>query len=445
MHTDFMKLITLLLAGLLAAPAQAGPEIESWTQANGAKVFFVRADGLPMVDIQMVFDAGSARDGEQFGVAAMTSLLLDKGAGDWDVEEIAGRLEGVGAKLDTDVSRDSAVLTLRSLSKKELLETALDTAAGIVSQPRFSESDFAREQQRVLTALRGQMESPAAVASKKFFYNMYGRHPYAHPTSGEAETVSALKRDDVVKFFRRYYVSRNTTVVIVGKLSRDEAESVTARLTRGMKSGDAVAPIPAVDYTAEGKRESVEFPSAQTHIFSGMPAVERGDPDYFALYIGNHILGGSGLVSRISEQIREKRGLAYSARSSFSPLKQDGPFSMGLQTRNDQSGQALEVLNQTLREFIQNGPDEEELEAARKNITGGFVLRYDSNAKLAGYVAMIGYYGLPLDYLDTFAGKVNAVTPDQIKEAFRTHLKPDRFQTVLVGGASQTGETRSKK
>jgi zinc protease len=160
----------------------------------------------------------------------------------------------------------------------------------------------------------------------------------------------------------------------------------------------------------------------------------RGDEDYFDLYVGNHILGGNGLVSRLSQEVRENRGLSYSTYSYFLPMRKQGPFILGLQTKNETAQEALKVLKDELRKFVNQGPTAEELEASKKNITGGFPLRISSNSKIAGYIAMIGFYGLPLDYLDQFNAKIEAVTLDSIKTAFQRRVNPDKMATVLVGG-----------
>ena len=177
------------------------------------------------------------------------------------------------------------------------------------------------------------------------------------------------------------------------------------------------------------------FPSTQTHVIVGQPGIKRGDPDFYALYVGNQILGGNGLVSRLSQEIREKRGLTYSAYSYFSLRRERGPFVAGFQTRARQAPEALKVLRDTISKYIANGPSREELEEAKKNITGGFPLQIDSNSQILGYVAIIGYYGLPLNYLDTFVDRIKAVTVDDIKRAFQRHLNVNKFVTVLVGPA----------
>ena len=432
----YAKKLTGLLFALLAVwafGAQAGPKIQTWTSANGARVYYVPTEGLPMVDIRVVFDAGSARDGTQFGLATLTSGLLDTGAGQWNADAIAQRLEGVGARLGTGVSRDNASISLRSLTTPKLLEPALETLREIIQHPSFNEADFEREKKNLLVGLKQREESPADLAGIAFFNNLYGEHPYAHPKEGIIETVEKLTRQDLLTFYQRYYVAKNALIVIVGEVDKAKAESIANGLLSALPAGEVPPPLPAVTQPTASKTEHKFFPSAQTHVYSGVPGIKAGDPDYFPLYTGNHILGGSGLVSKIFEEVREKRGLSYSAYSYFYPFKVEGPFMMGLQTKKGQSDEALNVMQKTLRDFINAGPTAKELEDSKKNITGGFAMRLDSNSKLIDQVASIAFYGLPLDYLDTFIGKVEAVTPQQIQKAFKARIDPDKLQSVLVG------------
>ena len=425
-----------LLLSMLVFPLwiSAGPKIQHWTTDKGGQVFFVHAPGLPMIDLRVLFDAGSARDGKQFGVAALTSALLDTGTEQWDADTIAERLDQVGAELGTGASRDLAFVSLRCLTRKGILDSSLETLRQIIGAPRFNEKDFKREKKRLLVGLSHREESPGAVASIAYYKALYGEHPYAHPTSGFVDTVEPLTRDDLLAFYRRYYSASNATVVMVGDVSRERAESITQLVLNDLPDGSPLTDIPKIQAGKAAKVERLKFPSKQTHVLSGLPVLTRMDPDYLPLYVGNHILGGSGLVSRISEEVREKRGLSYSAYSYFGPMARKGPFTMGLQTRNDQADEAFNVLHQTVRDFIENGPTVEELDVAKKNISGGFVLRYDSNRKLTEYVGMIGFYRLPLDYLDTFTAKVLAVTRENIKDAFLRRVQPEQFQTVMVGG-----------
>jgi len=251
--------------------------------------------------------------------------------------------------------------------------------------------------------------------------------------SGELKTVEKLTRADVLGFYQQYYAANNAVVVVVGDLNRSDAEKMVGQLLSGLPAGKAAEMLPVPKDDHKGKVVKKIFPSAQTHIFSGALGVKRHDPDYFELYAGNHILGGSGLVSLITEEVREKRGLAYSAYSYFSPMAQFGPFMMGLQTRNDQADQAFKVLTETVSRFAKKGPTEKQLDAAKSNITGGFALRLDSNRKIAEYIAMIAFYGLPIDYLDKFSDKVAAVTTGSIRDAFFRRLRSAEFKTVMVG------------
>ena len=436
MRTDTSRILAALCA-LLAlsflSTARAAPKIETWETSKGAQVLFVAAPGLPMLDARLVFDAGSARDAERSGLASLTAGMLTQGAGAWDADAIAERVASVGAQLSTGAARDSAFLSLRTLTREPAMTTAVETAVKVLSAPRFDENDFERVRKNRLVGLRRDQQDPRTVGSKAIYQKIFGDHPYAADPSGTQESVSGLKREGLVEFHRRFYVARNAVVAIVGDLTQEQAEVLAERLTEGLASGEVPPKLPPVPDLAEGVLEELDFPSSQTHIYAGQPGVQRLDLDYFQLYVGNHILGGSGLVSLLMEEVREKRGLSYSVYSYFLPMAQRGPFLMGLQTKNDQADQAREVLMATVRRFRTEGPTEEELAAALKNITGGFPLRIASNSKIVQYLAVIGFYGLPLDYLDRFNERVSAVTAEQIRDAFSRRVHPDRFATVIVG------------
>lgn len=425
-----------LLLLVQAWPVHAIPPIQHWLTSNGLRVYYVHAPELPMVDLNITFAAGSARDGEHSGVAHMTSTLLDKGAAGLSANELASRIEALGAELDTGSARDMAWISLRSLSDAEYLSPALELMGDVLGQPDFNKEDFERERERTLVALRTEQQSPSTVAEYAHFEAMYHGHPYALRESGTEQGIRDLSRATIKAFHKRYYVARNGVLAIVGDVDRKAAEHLAEQLARRLAEGSRADPLPPAPRLEQASLERIYHPSAQTHVRMGAPGMHRGDPDYFPLYIGNHVLGGSGLVSRLSEEIREKRGLSYSASSYFSPMEQDGPYLLSLQTRNDQTDAALTVMQETLKKFVDEGPTAEELVAAKKNITGGFALKIDSNSKILSYLVMIGFYGLPLDYLETFNKKVEAVTREQIVDAFRRRVSPDTMATVIVGGDS---------
>jgi zinc protease len=364
----------------------------------------------------------------------MTNTLLDMGAAGLSADEIATQIESLGAELSTSSVREMAVVSLRSLSDKAHLEPALGILANVITRPNFDKQDFERERERKLVGIRRSEQSPSTVADYTFFQSVYGGHPYAHRVSGTEESVKALKLDAVKAFYKRYYVARNAVVSIVGDLDRKAAESLVEQIIGALPEGKRAAALPPVPVLTQAFEERIVHPSTQTHVRMGAPGMHRGDPDYFPLYVGNHVLGGGGLVSRLHEEVREQRGLSYSVNSYFSPMEQDGPYLLSLQTRNDQTDEALAVMRKTLQDFVDKGSTDAELIAAKKNITGGFPLRIASNSGIISHLNMIGFYDLPLDYLDTFNDKVTAVTQQQIKAAFQRRVSPETMVTIIVGG-----------
>lgn len=425
--------VCALLGPVVLSAAWAGPAIETWETTKGARVLFVAAPDLPMLDVRLVFDAGSARDGKRSGLASLTASMLTQGAGEWDADTVAERIESVGARFSVSAARDTATLSLRTLTAQPALEKALETAAESLAKPRFGAADFERVRGNRLVALRRDQQDPRTLGSKAIYRKIFGAHPYAADPAGTLETVGALRREELAAFHRRYYVAGNAVVAIVGALSRDQARDLAERLTAGLDTGKPAPALPPVPDLSAPLLEHLSFPSTQTHIFAGQPGMRRLDPDYFPLYVGNRILGGSGLVSLLMDEVREKRGLSYSVYSYFLPMSKRGPFLLGLQTKNDQAAAVRKVLMNTVRRFRKKGPTEDELTAAIKHITSGFPLRIAGNRKVVDYLAVIGFYGLPLDYLDRFSERVSEVSAEQIRDAFGRRIHPDRFATVIVG------------
>lgn len=435
-----LALLALAALAALSLPVQALPTITSWHTANGARVLFVEARELPIVDVSVLFDAAGSRDGDRPGLARLTNGLLAEGAGGLSADAIAERFAGLGAQFGAASQRDMASVELRTLSDAPTLEASLELAATVLTRPDFAPDAFERVRAQMLVALRQVEQSPDDRVEREFFRALYAGHPYASPPEGTAEGLKGLSREDVRAFHARHYVGRNAVVSIVGDLDRAGAERLAERLVGGLPAGEPPPPLPSAGRLGEARTLRVDHPSSQTHVRLGDATVTRADPDYFALYVGNHALGGSGLVSLLAEEVREKRGLSYSAYSAIAPMRVPGPFLIGLQTRNEQAGEALSVALGTLRRFIAEGPTEGELDAAQRNITGGFALRVDSNKKVLGQIASIGFYGLPLDYLATFTDRVRAVSREAVRDAFRRHVDPDRMLTVLVGKPGEAAQ-----
>jgi zinc protease len=280
-------------------------------------------------------------------------------------------------------------------------------------------------------------QSPSSIAEEAFYKAVYGNHPYAEPSGGTKESLERLSLDAIKVFYQQYYVANNAVIIVVGDLDQKDAADVANQLVANLPAGKKPEALPEVVMLTEEKFIRIEYPSKQSHIYMGQPGMKRGDEDYFALYMGNHSFGGSGFTSRLVDTVREQRGLAYSVYSYFSPMREAGPFMMGMQTRADQTDEALGLLKSELVTYINEGPGEQELQDSISNVVGSFPLNLDSNSKLLGYLAMIGFYDLPEDYLQNFVANVEAVDRSDIKDAFKRRVHADKMVTVIVGSSSE--------
>jgi zinc protease len=425
--------------GLAAGPARALLPIQQWQTAAGARVYFVENHDLPMLDLSVHFPAGAGYDRpETSGVASMTNHMLQLGADGMNEGEIARRLADVGAQLGGRFDTDFAGLALRTLVSARERGQALDLFTRILSRPEFPAAVLDREKVRLIGALKEADTRPDTIAAVNFYRLVYRDHPYALRSSGEVATVEKITREELEAFHRSRYVAQHAVVAMIGDVSRADAEAIAEDVTRGLpQASGAEPPLPPVEELAAPAARVIAHPASQAHLLLGAPGIARDDPDYFPLYVGNFVLGGGGFISRINEEVRQKRGLAYSAYSYFAPLRRPGPFLIGLQTRRDQAQEALKVVRGVLRDFVAVGPTEDELKAAKQNIVGGFPLRIDSNAKIHEYLVLIGTYRLPLTYLEDFVRKVEAVTVAQVKDAFARRVHPDRMVTVTVAAGEE--------
>jgi zinc protease len=429
------KSLSFVLAWLVAGCAWAGLDIQRWSTSEGARVYFVENHDLPMLDVSVAFAAGSAYDqAARAGLASLTRHVMSLGAGELGEQQIAEGLADVGAQMGGFFDGDRAGFTLRTLSGTAEREPALAILKAILARPTFPETVVEREKARVIANLREAATKPEYLGEKAFQAAIYDGHPYALPESGEPETVATLARADLAAFHAGHYRAANMVVAIMGDIDRAGAEKLAADLAAGLPAGAAPAPLPPVADIKAATERQIAHHATQSHLFLGQPGMTRDDVDYFPLLVGNYILGGGGFDSRMIEEIRQKRGLAYSAYSYFMPMKERGPFQIGLQTRRDATDQAVEVVRDTLRRFLAEGPTEAELAQAKANLVGSFPLRLDSNRKILDHLAMMGFYNLPPDWLDSYVRKVAAVSRDDVIRAMGVRLRPDAMVTVIVGG-----------
>jgi zinc protease len=442
----FIKTISvcLLTFGLFSHVYAILP-IEQLDSFKGAKAYLVQTKALPMVDIEVSIDAGDRYDPiGKSGLADMAAGLMNYGArGDQGLlteAQIADEIADLGANIGLSVGGERAILRIRSLSRKDLRDRAVQLAAAMLSAPTYDAKIVEREKQRMITSLREAETKPEYVLERSLKKSVYGDYPLAYSPS--VKSVATLTANDLVQFHKQFYRGDRIIVSIVGDVDRTQANQIVqALLNRIPQSGNPIAKLPDLQRSPVeplAQREiQISFDSQQAHIAMGMTAIARNNPDFFPLLVGNYILGGGGFVSRLMSEVREKRGLAYSVFSYFAPGKDNGIFQAGLQTKNDQATLALEVLSSTIAQFIADGPTRSELEAAKANLVNGYPLRIDNNRKLLDNVSSITWNGLPLDTMEVWTKQVEAVSLEQVKAAFQKTLAMDRMKIVVLGAKNK--------
>ena len=419
---------------MMSLSAEAGVKIQQWQTATGAEVYFVENHDLPIVDLSVNFSAGSVRDtAEKSGLAGVTRYLMALGAAGMSDEVIANKMADIGAILGGEFNSDRATFKLRTLSNAREQTQALDVFVKVLQKPDFPQAVLDREKARIIAGLQESATQPESIANNAFMAALYGKHPYSLDESGEVETISKINREDLQAFYAKHYGAKGSVIAMMGDLTREQANRIAENISGNLPKASSLEPIASVTLPTQAIEQRIAHPASQSHILLGYPGIKRGDADLFPLYVGNYILGGGGFVSRLTEEVREKRGLVYSVYSYFMPMAELGPFQIGLQTKKEQADVALKLVRETLDKFLKDGVAEKELTAAKANIIGGFPMRIDSNAKILDYLAMIGFYHLPLNYLDEYNGNVDKVTVAQIKETFNRRLKPENFVTIVVG------------
>ncbi len=428
-------LVTTLI--LIIPPAFAKPfETHEWQTKNGTHVVFHQAPEVPMLDVNIAFAAGSAYDGTQFGLSALTTRLLDQGNGGLDAGAIADKFAVVGAQYAGASNRDMIVLTLRTLTRPDALKQASDMFALLINHPDFPPDTFLREKDQQLMAIKQNKALPDAIAEDTFYQALYGKHPYAHPTDGYYDSVCKLSVDDVRHFYQQYVVSKNAVIVLVGAIDEATAHRLAERMVGDLRGGQAAASIPeALPLTAEVNIE-VPYPAPQSALRLGQLGITHQNSDYFPLQVANYILGGgASMESMFSHELREKRGLTYSVFSEFSPMPGIGPFIISLSTKHRQAREALDLTRETLAGFIKTGPNDQALLAAKHYLTGSFPLSLASNRSIANLLLRIAFYHLPKDFLNNYIDHINAVSTAEVKLALTRQIHPDKLLQITVGRA----------
>ncbi|TDV60564.1 pitrilysin family protein [Pseudomonas sp. LP_7_YM] len=414
------------------APARRELKIQSWNTAEGARVLFVEAHELPMFDMRLLFAAGSSQDGATPGIALITNAMLNEGVKGKNVSAIAEGFEGLGADFSNGSYRDMALASLRSLSAPDKRDPALKLFSEVVGKPTFPADSLARIKNQLMASFEYQKQNPGSLAGDELFKRLYSDHPYAHPSMGTAKSITPITLAQLKAFHAKAYAAGNAVIALAGDLSRTEAEAVAAQVSASLPKGPALAKTIEPTEPQSGQTH-IEFPSKQTHLMLAQLGIDRADPDYAALSLGNSILGGGGFGSRLMTEVREKRGLTYGVSSGFTPMQAQGPFMIALQTRAELSENTLKLVKDITRDFLVNGPTQKELDDAKRELAGSFPLSTASNSAIVGQLGAIGFYNLPLTFLEDFMTQSQSVTVEQIKAVMSKHLNVDKLVIVTAG------------
>jgi zinc protease len=441
MNRSLKSLAASVVLLAFTSAAQAAIPIQHWTHASGARVYLVPSPSIPMLDVQINVDGGSRRDPEvQAGLASATAGLLlaevaaQPGQPALDENQLGEAWADLGAQFGASASGDRFSVSLRTLTEPDLLRGAVALAARQLAAPAWPERIWQRDRERTIAALIEAENRPGTQAARAFDAAVYGNHPYGFDTI--PATLNAISVADMRDFYRRHMAACRAQVSLVGAIDRAQADRIVDQFMAAIAPNGCTAlpPVAQVAPLAAAVERRIPFNAAQAQVQIGQPGFVRSDPDFFPLIVGNHILGGGGFTSRLTNEVREKRGLSYSVYSFFAPGLHAGAFQIGLTTRPDQADQAVAVAREVLQRFVREGPTEAELQAAKDNLVNGFALRIDSNRKLLDNVANIAWNGLPLNYLDDWTERVQRVSLADIQRAFSRVLQPERMATVVVGG-----------
>ncbi len=429
-----MSLLVLAAAGLmlLPAPVRAAVDVQTVTSDKGLTAFLVSDDTLPIVTLEFMIPAGAAYDpDDKSGLATLVSGLLDEGAGPYDSLAFQTKLEDLAISLSFDAGQEMFSGSLKTL--KENVGEAFELLHLALTQPRFDEEPVERIRAQVLAGLRRDQGDPNFLARRAWSEAVFGDHPYARNTEGTPESVAALTRQDLVDWTKTHLGRGTIHIGVAGDISADALSALLDKTFGDLPVDPALAPLPAPSPVYDGGTTVIPMEIPQSVAVIGQAGIPREHPDWRIAYTINYILGGGGFSSRLMEEVREKRGLAYSAYSYIYPLGETGVWMGGTATRNEKMGESLSVIRDEWRRMAENGPTADELETAKTYLLGAWPLQFTNTGSIAGMLAAMRRWDLPADYIQTRNAEVEAITLDDVRRVARDLMTPDNLTAVVVG------------
>ncbi len=418
------------------------PTIQSFKTKAGVPVLFVATSTLPIVDIDLRFNAGSARDGSisstGFGIANMTATMLEQGSKRLDENEFTRAVETLGIQLGSSAYKDMFTVSLRSLSDDKHLLPAIDLMTQMLTEPRFDEQILARNKARLLVGLQQQKQDPNSLASLAFSKALYGNHPYANPTVGTLETVPNITRQQLVDFKNRYLVAANASLSMTGNLTLPQAQKLAEDITANLPLGQAAPILPEPKPLTKSQHIHIPFPSSQTTVLMGQLGDKRAtdakaQQKQTNFVVGNEVLAGGDFNARLMTEIRKNLGYTYGISGSMNPMLARGPYQIGFSTRNDKARAAIDASLKVINDTLTDGITSAEMTLTTDNLKHSFPMGFASNAGINGLLGMMNFYQLPTGYLTNYVNRIEQVKLADVNQTLRDTLKPEDFLIVTVG------------
>jgi zinc protease len=425
------RFVATLIACLVALPALAEIQIEEVTSPGGIKAWLVEDHSIPFTALELRFRGGTSLDDpDKRGAVNLMSGLIEEGAGDMDARTYARELEALAASFRYNAGDDSVSISARFLSENR--DEVVDLLRTTIHEPRFDQDAVDRVRAQVLSGLRSDQTDPNEIAGLTFAQMAYGDHPYGSEGKGTIESVSALTRDDVVAAYEGVFAKDRLYVGAVGDITAEELGTLLDTLLGDLP--DTGKPIPGkAEVNIPGGVSVVEFDTPQSVALFGQAGIDRDDPDFFAAFVLNHILGGGGFESRLMQEVREKRGLTYGVGTYLVPKDLASVYLGSVSSANDRIAEAIDVIRDEWARAATEGVTQEELDDAKTYLTGAYPLRFDGNGQIASIMVGMQMEGLPIDYIATRNDKVNAVTLEDVNRVAAELLDPDGLHFVVVG------------
>lgn len=415
-----------------AQAKMATMKIKQVKSPGGIEAWLVEEHSVPLFALRFVFEGGSSQDPDgKEGTANFVTAMLDEGAGDLDHTKFQERMEELAVKISFEDSRDAFYGSFETLSANR--DASLDMLRLALTKPHFDPASVERIKQQLLAGLAFSAKSPDKVASKTWSATAFAGHPYGRPAEGTPESVASITRDDLEAFRRRNFGRDTLRVVAVGDITEQQLDGILDHVFGALPTKAELLQVPMTKPAASEKLKVIEMDVPQSVVQFGMNGLSRKDPDFLPAFVLNQILGGGGFASRLTEEVREKRGLAYSVYSYLQPYRHVAVFGGGVATKNEAVAQSIDVIRNELKRMADEGPTSAELANAKSYLTGSFALRFDTNAKIANQLLWMLQEDMGLDYVEKRNALVEAVTLEDAKRVAKRLLTVDDLIVTVVG------------